>query len=463
MCRVVGHAPHFVVHLLGLQVDKVLVENRYYNWVFSTLYCVSECTTESVDDSRRTLSLPWILPRGLTRSRMLLYSGPVAMQEAGFGENDDSENLRGMAELSPWAQFMSAWNNPVQIDADDSDVGVRAPKASHFASSAAENLSSQAIHSPRDSIKSIWTEDTKCRDEQRWEDYQRGFRQGESPLPLFMACELRAPEFILPPLQRNGSFKKTLVLDLDQTLIDCALVNVIPHSQPSHFVYKDSCGGRAQVWCRPGLHEFLTAVSKVFEVVLFTAAGQRHADAVLDFIDPTRTLFHHRLYQQHTSPDPDWPWVKDLRRLGRDLGSTLIIDDCEKAAIATPENWVGIKPFSQATPFWSNDKALNEILHFLTDKVLPASDVRPVISNHYNNLLRKPRMLLSSPSSKSPSNNQDQDQVQEESGCKHSLMRVQRFTQVHNFDRYSLPGSLANSGKDVGEGEDKPGVNVIEC
>ena len=374
------------------------------------------------------------------------------MQEPLAQHSDDSQNL-----LSPWAQFMNVWyQKPSETDGGESlDMGVETPRQGHtsLSSSAPESASSSALHSPRESMTSVLPSGTRSIEEQRWEDYQLGCRQGpnesdEPPPPLFIASELSiAPEFLLPPLNRNGSFRKTLVLDLDQTLIDCALVSITPNSQPSHFVYKDSSGGRAQVWCRPGLQEFLEAVSKVFEVVLFTAAGQRHADAVLGFIDPSRTLFHHRLYQQHTSPDPDWPWVKDLRRLGRDLGSTVIIDDCEKAATATPGNWVGIKPFSQTTAFWSNDKALNEILNFLTEKVLPASDVRLAIASHYNNLLRKPRMLSS------PLKDQDS------SICKQSLMRVQRV--LNNVYRQYLPASNSNLiGQD---GEEKPAVNVLEC
>ncbi len=77
-----------------------------------------------------------------------------------------------------------------------------------------------------------------------------------------------------------------------------------------------------------------------FEVVLFTAAGQRHADAVLSHMDPDRRLVRHRLYGHHTVAAPSWGYVKDLGRLGRDLSQTLIVDDCESAALFHRENWV---------------------------------------------------------------------------------------------------------------------------
>ena len=90
--------------------------------------------------------------------------------------------------------------------------------------------------------------------------------------------------------------------------------------------YADAEGCRAKIYLRPHVRYFLSAVSACFEVVLFTAAGQRHADAVLKNLDPDGTLFHHRLYGHHTvAAPPRWNWVKDLGRLGRNLAQTLIV------------------------------------------------------------------------------------------------------------------------------------------
>lgn len=41
---------------------------------------------------------------------------------------------------------------------------------------------------------------------------------------------------------------------------------------------------------RPYLKEFLTEVSKMFEIVVFTASRQCYADAILDIIDPNKTI-----------------------------------------------------------------------------------------------------------------------------------------------------------------------------
>ncbi|KAG1654474.1 hypothetical protein FOA52_006076 [Chlamydomonas sp. UWO 241] len=191
---------------------------------------------------------------------------------------------------------------------------------------------------------------------------------------------------LLPP--QTGRRRKTLVLDLDLTLIETLVMRQAGSTAPD-FVYTDSVGVRAQVWMRPGLKQFLAAVAEIFEVVLFTAAGQRHADAVLSHVDPSGSLIHHRLYLQHTRATPTWAWVKDLSRLGRPLSECLIVDDCE-VGVLPRDNWVSIAPFSQAVPGWQRDSALFDILHFLRSKVLPADDVRTSIARHYDVLMCTP-------------------------------------------------------------------------
>ncbi|KAL6759821.1 HAD-like domain-containing protein [Haematococcus lacustris] len=187
------------------------------------------------------------------------------------------------------------------------------------------------------------------------------------------------------PVER--ALRKTLVLDLDRTLVDCILLQD-PASSPPDFVYTDVLGVQAKVWTRPGLAHFLAEVARMFEVVLFTAAGARHADCVLQHIDPQGVLFSHRLYAQHTVEQPSWGWVKDLSRLGRDLAHTLIVDDSALAALLQPCNLVPIRPFDQADPDKAQDTALAELLTFLTTKVLPAQDVRCAIASHWHKVKR---------------------------------------------------------------------------
>jgi len=87
---------------------------------------------------------------------------------------------------------------------------------------------------------------------------------------------------LLPPPKSNRSY--TLVLDLDETLV--------------HFEQKSDESG--EFFLRPHVKTFLKAVSKKFEIVIFTAALQAYADYIVDYLDP-EGLVSHRLYRDHTS------------------------------------------------------------------------------------------------------------------------------------------------------------------
>eukprot|EP00798_Chlamydomonas_sp_ICE-L_P007509 gene7509-655_t len=177
-------------------------------------------------------------------------------------------------------------------------------------------------------------------------------------------------EPILPP--PTCANLKTLVLDLDHTLIDCIRHNDTS-SVPPNFVYTDRLGCRGKVFCRPYLMDFLHEVSQHFELVLFTAAGSRHADAVLATLDPKNELFQHRLYSEHTVPSPEWNHVKDLSRLGRDLSQILLVDDCPMAANFQPENLISVTPYNNGD---ERDTTLKELAQFLLHEVLPLSKVK---------------------------------------------------------------------------------------
>lgn len=118
--------------------------------------------------------------------------------------------------------------------------------------------------------------------------------------------------------------KYTLVLDLDETLI--------------HFF---DLGPDSHYLIRPGCNEFLTELSKYYELVIFTAAMQDYADSVLDQIDK-EGLIKYRLYRQHTSPYGQLI-AKDLSRIGRDLSTSILVDNVADNFALQPDNGIFIK------------------------------------------------------------------------------------------------------------------------
>ncbi len=75
--------------------------------------------------------------------------------------------------------------------------------------------------------------------------------------------------------------------------------------------------------------QFLEELSKIYEIVIFTAGMQEYADWVLNQLDVDGSLIHHRLYRQHTiNFSKEGPLIiKDLSKLGRPLDKTIIVDN----------------------------------------------------------------------------------------------------------------------------------------
>lgn len=140
--------------------------------------------------------------------------------------------------------------------------------------------------------------------------------------------------------------QKTLVLDLDETLIHSlakggrmssghmvevklnapvAVSSPGGHSQPAqvigpqhpilYYVHK-----------RPHCDEFLKKVCKWFKLVIFTASVQEYADPVIDWLEQERKYFAGRYYRQHCT-FRNGAYVKDLSSIEPDLSKVIILDN----------------------------------------------------------------------------------------------------------------------------------------
>ena len=163
---------------------------------------------------------------------------------------------------------------------------------------------------------------------------------------------------LLPPLENEKNNIYTLVLDLDETLV--------------HFFYTPS-GGTFLI--RPYCFEFLNKMSKIFEIVIFTAAMKDYADSILDILDLKKNIIKYRLYRQHTSIE-GMSFSKDLSKLGRDLNKVIIIDNLSDNFKLQPNNGIHIGTWIDNM----KDTELLDIGNFLEDLILrKPNDVRIVI------------------------------------------------------------------------------------
>jgi len=162
---------------------------------------------------------------------------------------------------------------------------------------------------------------------------------------------------LLGPQHKDHVGRKTLVLDLDETLVHSSFK---PVPDPDYVVPIEIDGNTHHVYVlkRPHVDKFLTEMGKLYEVVLFTASLSKYADPVTDLLDPQRVC-RHRLFREHCVFHHG-SYVKDLSRLGRDLTQTIIVDNSPMSYSFHPENAVPCKS-------WFDDRSdteLNDLIPF---------------------------------------------------------------------------------------------------
>lgn len=175
-------------------------------------------------------------------------------------------------------------------------------------------------------------------------------------------------EFIIGERKEEDGNKKTLVLDLDETLVHSSFNRV---DNPDFVIPVEIDGKMMDVYVqkRPDLDQFLCHVCPKFEVVIFTASLRKYANPLLDLLDPERRM-RWRLFRDACSTHKG-AYVKDLCRLGRELADMVIVDNSPLSYIFQPENALPISGFI-GDP---NDNALLSLMPIL-DVLADADDVR---------------------------------------------------------------------------------------
>ena len=170
--------------------------------------------------------------------------------------------------------------------------------------------------------------------------------------------------YLLPKKKSN---KKTLVLDLDETLVHSQFD---PFNRPSDLKLRIEIENEIHdiyVLVRPGVKQFLENMGKIFEIVIFTASVSKYADPLIDIIDEDN-ICSIRLFREHCTQINEI-FVKDMKKLGRDLKDIIIVDNSPMSYCLNPENGLPIKN-------WFDDKddrelfnisAILEFLSFVPD------------------------------------------------------------------------------------------------
>ena len=144
-------------------------------------------------------------------------------------------------------------------------------------------------------------------------------------------------KYFLPPNKTN---KKTLVLDLDETLVHSQFFEF---SIPSDITIKIEIEKEIydiHVLVRPGVEKFIEIMKDYFEIIIFTASISKYADILMNIIDPNNYCLY-RLFREHCSFINN-NYVKDLTKLGRNLKDIIIVDNSPLSYSFHPNNGLPI-------------------------------------------------------------------------------------------------------------------------
>eukprot|EP00826_Nyctotherus_ovalis_P066965 TRINITY_DN9960_c0_g3_i2.p1 TRINITY_DN9960_c0_g3~~TRINITY_DN9960_c0_g3_i2.p1 ORF type:complete len:238 (-),score=70.05 TRINITY_DN9960_c0_g3_i2:79-792(-) len=191
----------------------------------------------------------------------------------------------------------------------------------------------------------------------------------------------------LPPPKSKKLTNKTLVLDLDNTLV--YVMSAQAYEAKKSFKdtdvrsakYIDPKKGIAielKIIIRPYAIEMLKQLTGYYEIVIFTAANRQYGDAVINELDPSNTLIDYRLYRDSCIRSNNC-YVKDLRILNRKIEWVIMVDDSITSFSSQLENGIFIPPFIGADP----DNELGSLWIFLR-QITSATDVRVPIAAKYN-------------------------------------------------------------------------------
>ena len=196
--------------------------------------------------------------------------------------------------------------------------------------------------------------------------------------PSNRSNKLNSEKLLLPPKSHELSNKKTLILDLDETLVHSSFTSF----EKNDIVLNVDFEGvmyNIYVLVRPDAELFIKTVAKFFEVVIFTASISKYASPLLDILDKEKNI-KYRLYRDHCT-FINGIYIKDLKKCNRNLKDLIIVDNSPIAYTFDSDNGLPIKTWIEDP----DDKELMKLVPIL-EFLSKVKDVRKFIDQFvYNN------------------------------------------------------------------------------
>jgi len=155
------------------------------------------------------------------------------------------------------------------------------------------------------------------------------------------------PDWPMPNVPPNVPCPHTLVLDLEETLVNAS--------------WDKKYGWRYAK--RPGVDKFLSTMANYYEIVLMSPSLAQNAEPVVASLDKERTIMHH-IFREGLHYI-DGVHVKDISKLNRPLNRIIVLDDQYEAVKLHPENLIKVKPYTDKHD--RQDKTLENLIPILVE------------------------------------------------------------------------------------------------
>ena len=195
--------------------------------------------------------------------------------------------------------------------------------------------------------------------------------------PTNRSNKLNSQKLLLPPKPHNST-KKTLILDLDETLVHSSFT---PFDKNDIVLNVDFEGVMYNIYVlvRPDAELFIKTVAKFYELVIFTASISKYASPLLDILDKEKNI-KYRLYRDQCT-FINGIYIKDLKKCNRSLKDLIIVDNSPIAYTFDSDNGLPIKTWLEDP----EDKELMKLVPIL-EFLSKTKDVRKFIDQFvYNN------------------------------------------------------------------------------
>ena len=269
--------------------------------------------------------------------------------------------------------------------------------------------------------------------------------------PLNRRNKLYEEEPLLPDKSSKFEGKKTLVLDIDETLVHSSFFPFEKNDLVLNVNF-DGIFYNIYVLVRPGVEQFIKNISKYFEVITFTASIPAYASPLLDILDKERNI-QHRLYREHCT-FVNGVFVKDLKRLNRNLKDVIIVDNSPLAFAFDSDNGLPILS-------WFDDPIDKELMNIqpLLEFLANTKDVRKYIKKFVKNnninyemakkIIRENKINKNNIDAKDNKNNKDNKDIQDNKENKDNKDSKNESKIKNNENENKLNNDMLISSKDI--------------